>query len=78
MSTISLRLPDSLHAQARELAKKENISINQIITLALAEKMSALMTEEYLGKRAKRGSRKKFERGMRKVANVEPEARDRI
>ncbi len=78
MSTISLRLPDSLHAQARELAKKENISINQIITLALAEKMSALMTEEYLGKRAKRGSRKKFERAMRKVANVEPEARDRI
>jgi hypothetical protein len=78
MSTISLRLPDSLHAQARELAKKENISINQLVTLALAEKMSALMTEDYLGKRAKRGSRKKFERAMRKVAKVEPEARDRI
>ena len=78
MSRISLRLPDSLHAQARELAKKENISINQIVTLALAEKMSALMTEEYLGKRAKRGSKKKFLRAMKKVANVEPEARDRL
>lgn len=78
MSTISLRLPDSLHSKARELAKKENISINQLVTLALAEKMSALMTEDYLGKRAKRGSRKKFERAMRKVPNVEPEARDRI
>lgn len=48
MSTISLRLPDSLHAQVRELALKENVSINQLITLALAEKLSALMTEEYL------------------------------
>ncbi len=78
MSTISLRLPDSLHARVRELAKKENISINQIVTLALAEKMSALMTEEYLGKRAKRGSKKKFLRAMKKVANVEPEVRDRL
>lgn len=76
MSTISLRLPDSLHAHVRELAKKENISINQIVTLALAEKMSALMTEEYLGKRAKRGSKKKFLRAMRKVADIEPEAHD--
>ena len=75
MSRINLRLPDSLHARVRELAKKENISINQIVTLALAEKMSALMTEEYLGKRAKRGNKKKFLRAMKKVANIEPEAR---
>lgn len=38
MSTISLRLPDSLHKQVRKLAEKENVSINQLITLALAEK----------------------------------------
>src|SRR4051794_11227712 len=57
MSTTSLRLPDSLHERARELAEKENISINQLVTLALAEKVSALMTEEYLGERARRGSK---------------------
>ena len=78
MSTISLRLPDSLHARVRELALKENVSINQLITVALAEKLSALMTEEYLGKRAKRGNRKKFQRAMAKVANVAPGARDRL
>ena len=43
MSTISLRLPDSLHKQVRKLAEKESVSINQLITLALAEKLSALM-----------------------------------
>ena len=42
MSTISLRLPKSLHAQARLLAEQEGISINQLIATSLAEKMLAL------------------------------------
>ena len=78
MSTISLRLPDSLHKQARKLAEQERVSINQLITLALAEKLSALMTEEYLEARAKRGSRKKFERAMARVPKVAPEESDRL
>lgn len=78
MSTISLRLPDSLHKQARKLAEKESVSINQLITLALSEKLSALMTEEYLEARAKRGSRKKFERAMTKVSKAEAEEYDRL
>ena len=78
MSTISLRLPDSLHRQVRILAEKESVSINQLITLALAEKTSALMTEDYLTERAKRGSREKFARVMAQVAKVEPEEYDRL
>ena len=76
MSTISLRLPASLHKKVRELAKKEDVSINQIITTALAEKMSALMTVEYLEDRAKRGSRRKFQRAMAKVRDIKPEPQD--
>jgi len=72
MSTLSLRLPDSLHSTARQLAKQENISINQLITLALAEKVSALMTEEYLAERAKRGSKNKFDSVMAKVSDRAP------
>ena len=78
MSTISLRLPDSLHKQVRKLAEKEKVVINQLITLALAEKLSALMTEDYLEQRAKRGSRKKFQRAMSKVPKVEPAEHDRL
>lgn len=78
MSTISLRLPDSLHEAVRELTKKEHTSINQFITIALAEKLSALMTEDYLAERARRGDRVKFERAMAKVADVEPEEQDRL
>jgi hypothetical protein len=78
MSTISLRLPTSLHQTARALAKKEEVSLNQLITLALAEKVSTLMTEEYLGGRAKRGDRKKFQRALAKVAKVAPAEADRL
>ena len=72
MSTISLRLPNYLHVQARKIAEQESISINHLVTLALAEKLSALATEDYLARRASRGSRSKFEQAMAQVADVEP------
>jgi hypothetical protein len=78
MITISLKLPDYLHETARELAEKESISINQLVTLALAEKVSALMTEEYFGQRAQRGNKVKFAKAMAKVADAEPEEHDRL
>jgi hypothetical protein len=78
MTTISLRLPESLHETARELAKREHVSINQLITLALAEKISALMTDDYLNNRAQRGTRSKFEHALSKVADVEPGEEDRL
>lgn len=78
MSTLSIRLPEYLHESVRELAKQEGISINQFVTLAVAEKMSALMTEEYLEERAKRGSREKYEAVLAKVPDVEPQEYDRL
>ena len=78
MSSISLRLSESLHKRIRELAKKEGISINQLINSALAEKVSALMTVEYLEERAKRGKRERFERALSKVKDIEPREEDRI
>ena len=76
MSTISLRLPESLHAQARLLAEQEGISINQLIATSLAEKLSALLTREYLEARAARGSRLAFDRVLKKVKDRPPAADD--
>jgi hypothetical protein len=78
MSTISLRLPNYLHDTLRELAQEEQVSMNQLIILAIAEKVSALKAEDYLAKRAARGDRAKFEAAMAKVADVEPEEYDRL
>jgi len=78
MSTLSLRLPDSLHKKVRELAKQEGISINQFIATATAEKLAALMTAEYLEERARRGSRQEYEKVLRKVKKRPPAAGDKL
>ena len=78
MTALSLRLPESLHRKLSELAEQEGISINQLINTAVAEKMSALMTEEYLAGRARKGSRRKFEAVLSKVPDVAPEEYDRV
>ena len=77
MSTISLRLPESLHKSARELARRERISINQLVTTALAEKLSALATEDYLEALAARGNRASFDRVMSKVKDRPPFPEDK-
>jgi len=77
MSTVSVRLLDSLHKRARELAKKEKTSINQLVLSALAEKISAIDTEEYIVRRSQRASKKKFRRALSKVSNVAPGLEDK-
>lgn len=78
MTTLSLRLPESLHKRLKSLADQEGISMNQFITLAVTEKMSALMTVDYLKERAQRGSRQKFDAILANVPDVEPEEYDRL
>lgn len=54
MSALNLRLPDSIHRHIKEIAKREGVSINQFISTAVSEKVSAILTEEYLSGRARR------------------------
>ena len=63
---------------ARILAKKEKVSINQLITNALAEKLAALDTEEYLKVRAQQGELSKFKEALSKVADTGPDEYDRL
>jgi hypothetical protein len=78
MSVLSLRLPTSIHEQLRALAAQEGISINQFITLAIAEKMATIDTKNYLQQRAKRGNREKLLAVLAKAPDIEPEAADKL
>jgi len=79
MTTISLTIPDSLHATVKDIIEREGMSLEQFVTLAMAEKASAIATEAYLEKRASRGSKEKFLAAMARVADVEPsEEQDRF
>jgi len=72
MSALSLRLPDSIHRHIKEIAQKEGVSINQFIASAVAEKVSAIATEEYLQSRAQRADKAAFELILAKVAKCQP------
>ncbi len=78
MSIVQVQIPDSLHKSLHELAGRDGISIDQFISTAIAEKLSALMTEDYLKERAARGDRAKYEAILAKVPDVEPEPYDRL
>lgn len=54
MGALNLRLPDSIHRHIKEIAKLEGVSINQFISTAVSEKVSAILTEAYLSARAGR------------------------
>jgi len=77
MTTLSIRLPDSLHVIAKKVAEQDNISLNQFIASAVSEKIAALTAETYLAERAQRASRAKFEQALAMVPNVEPDEFDR-
>ena len=72
MSALTLRLPESIHRHIREAAKTEGVSINQFISSAVSEKISALMTEDYLKSRAKRTKKDDFRKILAKIPNRNP------
>lgn len=72
MSALSLRLPESIHRHIREIAKKEGVSINQFISSAVSEKISALLTEDYLKIRAKRAKKEDFRKILDRVPSRKP------
>jgi uncharacterized protein (DUF1778 family) len=78
MTTLSLRLPDSLHQGLKEAVLQDGTSLNQFIVIAIAEKLLALLTEKYLVERAAKGSRVSYLAALAQVSDVEPEAYDRL
>jgi hypothetical protein len=78
MSTLSLRLPNSVHRHAKRFAEEEGISVNQLISVAVAEKLSAIDTEKHLAARAARGSVAKFRRVLAAVPAKTPEPGDQL
>jgi len=76
MSALNLRLPDSIHRHIKEVAKKEGVSINQFISTAVTENISAIMTEDYLKGRAARAKKQDLKKILAKVPDREPLAGD--
>ncbi len=78
MNAVEIHLPRSIQTYLAALAEREGVTIEQFVASAVAEKASALMTEEYLSERAGRGSRERYDAALATVPDAEPEERDRL
>lgn len=78
MTTLSIRVPDSLHRAIKDLAAKDGYSMNQFLITAAAEKLSALETVDYLRERARRADLKDFDRLLAMVPDTDPDQGDEL
>jgi predicted DNA-binding ribbon-helix-helix protein len=70
MTALTVRLPNSAHQKIKELAERDEISVNQFIASAAAEKMASVMTLDYLKAEAAKGKRKDFEKYLSMVPDA--------
>lgn len=73
-SNVALRLQSSLLDEARRVSDAEGVALNQFINVAVAEKLSALRTEEYFRERAERGNIGKAKRLLKRAGRGRPPA----
>jgi predicted transcriptional regulator len=70
MTALTIRLPNSVHQKIKELAARDDVSVNQFIASAASEKMASVLTLEFLKSEAAKGKRSDFERYLSMVPNV--------
>ena len=76
MTALTIRLPNSVHQKIKELAERDDISVNQFIASAAAEKMASVMTLDFLKSEAKKAKRSDFKKYLSKVPNLPAPAGD--
>ena len=78
MTALTIRLPNSVHLKIKELARRDEISVNQFIASAAAEKMASVLTLDYLRAEAAQGRRADFERYLAAVPDAPPMKGDEL
>ncbi len=62
MTTIHAQVPDALAKKVAELALQEQVTVDQLVSIALASQVSAWRRRDTIAERAKRGSWENFDR----------------
>ncbi|MBP6739884.1 MAG: hypothetical protein KA146_07820 [Leptospiraceae bacterium] len=78
MRALNINLPDSLVAKMEELSRKDGISLEYFVSLAVAEKISSWVTDGLIQDRAKRANKEKYLQVLKLVPNREPLEHDKL
>lgn len=71
-NNVALRLQTSLLEEAKRVAATEGVALNQLINVAVAEKLSALRTDDYFRERAGRANLARAKRILRRAGKARP------
>jgi hypothetical protein len=78
LSTYSLRLPRSIRAGVERLSKEDGISINQFVSIAVAEKLAMLQAQDYFAQRSALADMAAFDQLMQRSGGEPPRAGDEV
>jgi predicted DNA-binding ribbon-helix-helix protein len=78
VAALTIRLPNSVHQKIKELAARDEISVNQFIASAASEKMASVLTVDYLRAEAAKGKRKDFEAFLKMVPELPAQKGDEV
>jgi hypothetical protein len=78
MKTIEAQIPEPVLKQALELAEREHIPLEQIISLAVTQAVGVWSNESYVALRAKRATREKFLDALKEVPAADPPDYDQL
>lgn len=78
MTNINTKIPETLLRKAQAIAERENISVDEFITLALAGQISSWEAGSDFEERAKRGNWQRAVELLNNAPDVEPPAEDRL
>jgi predicted transcriptional regulator len=78
MTSISIKLPDSLARKTREIAGRDGITVNQFVSTAVSEKLCGWITDEYIKQKAKKANKKKFLDALNQAPDAPPVKGDEL
>ena len=76
MTALTIRLPNSVHQKIKELAARDDVSVNQFIASAASEKMASVLTLDFLKSEATKGKRSDFEHYLSMVPDAPAQTGD--
>ncbi len=76
MTALTIRLPNSVHQKIKELAARDDVSVNQFIVSAASEKMASVLTLDFLKAEAAKGKRSDFDHYLSMVPDVTAQVGD--
>jgi hypothetical protein len=76
MKILQAQVPELLFDEVHELAAKQNATVDQIVSVALAAQVSAWRTRESIASRARRVNWDKVDQILARVPDVPPEPGD--